>query len=402
MCSVKELGFPRGLDTRFCNSEGEQVKCESILMISTRPSYWESSRRPLYPKWVWSDVIGHRHFIIDHDIHQVKYTTSNNLVHNKRTAIGLVPKAVSFDLVADRRNGTMDDTRRMSDAVGERQQSKRSVGRRNTYTPKPSVTFLKRELNRRLAATKQEDGERNSLSEVNQSAVESSNQKNPLADRVIHWLDLAGRNTLIRSEDMTIERGPVQRVCTTESLFQRPSHHSGSIRRSESVHMLSLTFNETLHLSKQNDCEQFALKSFSSANRASRSILGAHRDTAATHHKPLRHSASEFPTNSDVTNKSDMAKVHFGTRSRKPSATGKQSSNSRKSSSANAINNDDIEKQYRSLIQRQILEKSCNIQAARRQLHIFMPGLPDKIALAPGGLGDGDSSYLSTILGSGI
>lgn len=362
-------------------------------MISTRTSYWESSQRPLYPKWVWSDEIGHRHFIIDHEIRKGK-------ILNNKSAIGLMPKAASFDIIRD--NETMNETRRMSEAVTGPQKGKKNVGHRGSSTPKPSVHFLRRELNRRLAANHHQHDGLNVETEIcSNQADAKATQKNPLADRVINWLDLAGLNTLIRAEQNTDEKIPVRRVCTTESLLQRPSLQSGTrftspLRRSESVHRLSLTFND-IEIPNQVPSDKSTFQCFSSAYRASRALLAAHQ-TIVGKNQTQRHSASGSKNTSSSSDGTDSTKGNIGVRTRHQSLN-------RKSSSSSGITNDEIEKQYRSLIQRQILEKSCNIQAVRRQLHIFMPSLPDKNLLAPGGLGvaDGDtSSYLSTILSSGF
>lgn len=358
-------------------------------MISTRNAYWESSRRPLYPKWVWSDGVGHRHFIIDREINSVKTQPLQNNGHVN----GLMTKSASFDVVDILHNENMNDTRRMSNDVSPI--SKKHVGRRGDSIAKQSVHFLKRELNRRLDANQANDGKD---VEIYPKILDAkTNQKNPLADRVINWLDLAGLNTLIRAENQNVEKAPVRRVCTTESALQSETRFLAPIRRSESVHMLSLTFNDNDILNQgQNDKSTF--QSFSSAYRASRAIQAAHQNLL--HHKVTRHSASGSSRNSNkFADGTDSTRGQFGSRSRH-----QQGTTNRKSSSASGVSNDEIEKQYRSLVQRQILEKSSNLQASRRQLHIFMPSLPDKNLLAPGGLGveDGDTSYLSTIMSSGL
>lgn len=363
-------------------------------MISSRSSFWESSRRPLYPKWVWSDGVGHRHFIIDHDIRTV--TKISRTSKNK----SFMTKSASFDVIGDN-NATVEEVRRMS-AVDGTPIVKKNVGRRGICTPKPSVNFLRRELNRRLDVNHANIDKTSSESEINSNsnAVDAkTNQKNPLADRVINWLDLAGLNTLIRTTEnhQTIEKTPTRRVCTTESVLQRPSLQSGTrfsapLRRSESIHMLSLTFNDI----EGPHSEKSTFNSAASAQRTS------HHALLAAHQNLVNNKSGGKNINNPFSDGTDSNKGHLGARSRHPGSA--KPLFNRKSSSASGVSNDDIEKQYRSLIQRQILEKSCNIQAARRQLHIFMPSLPDKNLLTAGGLGveDGDSSHLSTILSSGI
>lgn len=318
---------------------------------------------------------------------------------NARSTIGLMPKSASFDLINEFRSVNREDSRRMSHAVDGAPINRKPAGRRGVSTPKPSVNFLKRELNRRLNANHL-NGEKESESEIHQNQMGDTkmSQKNPLADRVINWLDLAGLNTLIRIENNSTEKTiPVRRVCTTESVTQRQSLKNGTcfsapLRRSESVHMLSLTFNDIDGSINQTPSET-PFQSFSSAYRANRTIQAASHQNS-TNNKTTRHSALS----------TDSTRGLFGARSR-PIGSTKQTLTRKTTSSANATNNEEIEKQYRSLIQRQILEKSCNIQAARRQLHIFMPSLPDKSLLAApgGGLGveDGNSSLLSTILSGG-
>lgn len=438
-----------------------------------RQPIWESSIRPLYPKCVWVEGTGYRNFIIDHNIHKrrTSYQHTNSLSlggGSVTSARSLGNKSVSCDVIdedeiADLQLIGSSDMRRfrrssnLSDDV-----STTAVGRpqcrRHLQTTSKFSNFnaIKRQLNKRFPHTRS-GGDKNpqvtSASELSDGTEQipfeccevapSANDiehlnasKSLLTERVLQWLDLAGRNTIIRPECELASKLPPRRICTTDSLKKPIVTQTVPLKRTESLHHLSLTFNEDetyVAAQQPSDRDKAALsfgEFFPTTYRSSRAFLAGR---LSAHHQQQQHPQTRppsaiaatasvpdtnlghthtLPQNNDHNDADDDDDVVDNNDEHDKPQT--PQSNPSKSSGKSRKSEKNIENQYRALIQRQILEKSCNTQIAKRQLHIFMPNLPKKkpIATSTGGIAgvaaaaacladrghDCDSSCLSTIM----
>lgn len=422
---------------------------------------------------MWVEGTGYRNFIIDHNIHKrrssYQNTTSLSLGGGSVTSAQFDKKSVSCDVIdeddiADLQLIGSSDMRRfrrssnLSDDV-----STTAVGRpqcrRHLQTTSKSSNFnaIKRQLNKRFPHSRSgsdKNQQATSASDLTDSAEQApfeccevipsakdiehlNTSKSLLTERVLQWLDLAGRNTIIRPECELANKLPPRRVCTTDSLKKPIVTQTAPLKRTESLHHLSLTFNEDetfVAAQQSNDRDKAALsfgEFFPTTYRSSRAFLAGR--LSAHHNQQQQHPQARPPSaiaanasipetnighpniqpqnndhndddNNDVVDNDDE---HDKPQTPQPS-TSKSSGNSKK-------NEKNIENQYRALIQRQILEKSCNTQIAKRQLHIFMPNLPKNKpnAATTGGITGGvaavaacladrghdcDSSCLSTIM----
>lgn len=209
--------------------------------------------------------------------------------------------------------------------------------------------------------------------------------KNQLTERVLNWLDLAGKNTLIRpetaipalnkkiNENENNNNGneiPRRRILTTESLKRAP------LRKAESVHHLSLTLNED-ELEMYNNRRFFEASSrcasalkfgdfFPATYRCTRKFLSSSSIHSSRKGISFPSVNNNFPGYLNLTTQMEQTSK----------STQKKPLNTKKNMDPAQLQK--MEKEYKSMIHRQILENSCNTQIAKRQLHIFMPNLPNK------------------------
>lgn len=348
-----------------------------------RQPIWEASSRPLYPKCVWVEGAGYRHFILDHDINKKRKNYQSSATR----------KAISCDVIEDDMESLKLNC--MSDIKNER---RLSIGsdeidvrncRRYMRQNRSNLNLIKKQLSNQITTKELQKlpSEYGGFDVQNKEKSDDNDdinfRKNQLTERVLNWLDLAGRNTLVKPEHEAVNKKLAKRrVCTTESI-KKPlltlTQPPPIVRRSDSIHHLSLTFNEDeSYLSQaRNNSIMDREKSltfgdlFTSTYRCSRKFLASRQQGV----QPKLTSAASGKADKCV--ESDKMKR---CKSKKEEYKG-------------------IEIQYRAMIQRQILENSCNTQFAKRQLHIFMPNLPKKKLLLPNNVDDCEST-LSTAMSS--
>lgn len=366
---------------------------------------WESSSRPLYPKCIWVEGGSYRNFILDHDISRRRQSfMALDGVPERRT---LSCDGIEEDLQSLKLIGSSETKR-------ERRESNLSdstlqTNQRCSWTHRNSLNLVKPQLNDRFVSKKRLDEETvlsSDTGQLAQSLIKSDHgeekvlrdemdvSKNQLTERVLQWLDLAGRNTIVRNECEIAKRShPKWRISTASETHRKmsinqlctsPSHPPtqapAPLRRTESVHHLSLTFNEENNYLPQ---------------------IKSPKETTGANEKTALRFGEFFPTAYRCSRKF-LAYRNGSSKARQTSSAKPDSG--RKSFRSKAKRMESIENQYQSMIQRQILENNCNTQLAKRQLHIFMPNLPKKsmiATLSTGNNGDCDSC-LSTILSSGV
>lgn len=372
---------------------------------------WESSIRPLYPKCVWVDGGSYRNFILDHDITPRKQLYSSwNSVPERRTYscddIELDMQSLkligSSELNRHRRESNLSDSTLLT-------------GHRYAWAQKHGLDLIENRHEFDDQMTIDEEIMRNSnkdyssqangfkrdaspgYSDEKQLNEEMDHSKNQLTERVLQWLDLAGRNVSTRIEcDMQklntskrriLTASEIQRKKSIQFIHANPKHmtmpsQTPALRRTESVHHLSLTFNDEDTFQMPAKCaselptDRPALsfgEFFPTTYRCSRKFL-AFRNGSSKVRSALSLSARA---------------------SKEPESGRKPFRNKPKRMES-------FENQYRSMIQRQILENNCNTQLAKRQLHIFMPSLPKKPIVTTSNSGGDCDSCLSTILSSGV
>lgn len=390
-----------------------------------RHPIWESSVRPLYPKCIWIDGGSYRNFILDHDIgirrQPVEFTSLNGL----STRRALSCDGIEEDLQSLKLIGLPSDVKK------HRRQSHLSdspyIGRGGGSSRGTLYKSVMHEM--RKVSTADECGNESSIDDMvfgmdRNAAAQSvigkfdavglgraesfgndiDQSKNQLTERVLQWLDLAGRNTVIRHEFDT-KKAPKRRISTASEAYNRkhlPTHgcisgkqtvsasaQSVSLKRVESVHHLSLTFNK-------DDVLQPCMPAVATDVPNERTALSFGEFFPTTYRCSRKFLTYRNGGSKPRTLTSAQGRC-AGQQPDPPSLSNRRSSKQPKRM-------DSIENQYRSMIQRQILETNCNTQLAKKQLHIFMPSLSKKspVATVLNGNSNDCDSCLSTIMSSSV
>lgn len=236
-----------------------------------------------------------------------------------------------------------------------------------------------------------------------------SSEQNQLTERVLQWLDLAGGISINRNDfdDIDANRNMVlskRRTMTATGVRERKNSIRSvttPLNRRESIHHLSLTFNED----GTNAMQKYPIETTQTSSsiplneRVSLRFGEFFPTTYRCSRKFLSLRSSKAASFDSVNASARTVTTPNGQKSM--NGSGKKNSGKIKFQKV-----EQIENQYRAMIQRQILETSCNQQLAKRQLHIFMPNLPKKSSVhllaTTSAAGDECDSCLSTVLSSGI
>lgn len=347
--------------------------------------YWESSQRLLHPKCVWVESFGgYRHFIFDRSMSQDQTkieassqceiktgstTAKSTEISGQNQVIGY-ERSKSLDL-------SQNDSLKIIGSADLKLSPAKEMRSNNLHSKHGRILEPGQWLN-------------DTSSEVELSSIRSSNTniqqlsneidlcKDLLADRVLQWLDLAENNrTVCIKRKESIERPTAKRrsITAKESTESMESH---PVVRRESIHHLSMTFDEnTANVIQTDDIipmrqggitlrfDQF----FPTTYRCSRKFLSLRRTTDPA--KPF-----------DFTNKSNHNVIMIEASQHERRPTGMTSRKQKQSGKFGVGKSkrftEYFDDQYHSMIQRQILETSCNTQLTKRQLHIFMPNFPKK------------------------
>lgn len=204
--------------------------------------------------------------------------------------------------------------------------------------------------------------------------------KNQLTERVLNWLDLAGKNILIRPETAKVllpqnkdnkdnefmQLLPKRRILTTESL-KKP------LRRAEQVHHLSLTLNES-DLNLYNNRRFFEASSrCASAFRFGDIFLSNYRNS-----RKINNNLTATNCNHEIAFNNQFSNLNYNFPVYLNNPLTMETTKSKGSKKQDQAEIKNMEKEYKNMIHRQILENNCNTQIAKRQLHIFMPNVPKK------------------------
>lgn len=351
---------------------------------------WESSRRPLHPKCVWIESIGasgalnggHRHFIFDYNLSNARNDVPSSLNGPFHGCFAL-EKTHSLDTVANKLDalsiiGSSDrmQTNRAFSSFEDDSSSMEFLIDKNAIEPlnlpDEGVSVESAEIHKETLTTPS----------MNRITNEIDSSKNLLAERVLQWLDLAGnqrgQSSARRSEHIgkLLNASKRRSVTAKESRksfdFDEDGQKSKPIRR-ESIRQLSMTFNDeqptkdTQNLSQAIVSLSF-IDLFPTTYKCSRKFLSLRRP------KSISDRLEPLDLQSTIPLKSAKKSTQKHPNKMKPKRL------------------EYFDDQYRSIIQRQILETSCNTQAAKRQLHIFMPNLPKRCLI----VNEGDA--MSTLI----
>lgn len=332
---------------------------------------WESSRRPLHPKCVWIESMGtsgtlnggHRHFIFDYNLSNTRNEAPSSLnvpfpsgftlektysldaMDNKLSALSIIGS--SDRVQSDRAYSSFDDRSEMLDFLIDK----------DVFEPLDLI--YKEEPIEMVRETP-------TTPSLNRITNEIDSSTNFLAERVLQWLDLAGgRNhpSARRSEHIgKLLNASKRRSVTAKEPrkltdLDEDGQKSKTIRR-EPIRQLSMTFNDEPLKDPQTQNQTIVSLSFidlfPATYKCSRKFLSLRRP------KNISERLEPLDLQSSLPQKSAKKFNKFS------------------SSKMRAKRLEYFDDQYRSLIQREILETSCNTQAAKRQLHIFMPNLPKR------------------------
>lgn len=342
------------------------------------PFFWESSTRPLYPRWVWLEAIGQRHFILDNsaaDVMQLSRRASLNTPRPRRPTTEQ-HSGSSRRAAASRRLSSQSDTR----ANDKRTQQQR----------KPPAQEASTKHNGTAAVQSTPPLERTTKS-----------QPNPLTDRVLQWLDLAGRRTsTVNSDgsDTVASKLPHRRITTAQAQTAPSRTASSLLRRTESMHQLlpptgesstitfvqptvvagppqtSATVQRPPSHTAATTISEFLPLAYRCYRAFSAQRIAAHIPNVVLPSLTGGAAAAAATTTAVSTQAMPARRPHYPRRRRPANAP------PHKYAPVPAH----IEQQYQELIQRKLHESvPFNVAAARRQLHIFMPNLPDKPKPSP-------------------
>ncbi|XP_031637280.1 uncharacterized protein LOC116349820 [Contarinia nasturtii] len=351
---------------------------------------WESSRRPLHPKCVWIESFGatgtlnggHRHFIFDYNL------STTDRLRNETASLTIqspssLDKMESFDAL---------ETKMMSLSIvgsSDKMQNDRVFNSLEDRSQMSDFSSDKEILTNSFESTDEEPlaesmpKEMPSTPSFKRITNEIDSNKNLLAERVLQWLDLAaGRNHTSTKQSEYI--GKLLHTSKRRSVTAKESRKQNDLdlddaqvgtKRRESIRQLSMTFNEESPIKESSQCLNSNIVSlsfidlFPTTYKCSRKFLSLRRPkTLNDRLEPL-----DLQISLPLKPNAKKSTKHFGGRFKTKRL-------------------EYFDDQYSSIIQRQILETSCNTQVAKRQLHIFMPNLPKRCLV----VNDGDK--MSTLV----
>lgn len=370
---------------------------------------WESSQKPLYPKCIWVDSFGtsnsgRRHFIFDYNIPNGNiyypkslYCSCNNnndssnnfisLENQFRTSLN-VKEAKSLDwndnkilylsvvgsadiIQCDKDRKSISSEKEFNESKSQQSDIKTNEIETNVILSQNTDNSFGIDIDTKSQTTTSIDATAElSSGGAKQAADELEHEQNYLADRVLQWLDLAsGRDFLLkRSEHIERALAKFKRRSLTAKELRESNEHSPArdpnprhrLHR-ESIHQLSMVFNEDETYSSAPNKDMIQKSSTLNFNifpvtyRCSKKFLSLRRAaTVPAKTSDLMESIETMPAICNAKNEQHRARKRFGRKHR-------------------IKRMEFIDDQYRSMIQRRILEQSCNVQMAKRQLHIFMP-----------------------------
>lgn len=431
----------------------------------------------MFVRSVWLDSEGHRHVLLDEEVRKRKDVRTMRRIQTERASstedqlqcIGLSDIGINGKELHP--SATCGEATTSHEKSGARKldkgMGKLRACRRMCEKSDISFVSLKHQLTRQRSNRGRGTGETGETSEnhlndqgkstVNAKSVskEDDTHRNQLTERVLQWLDKTGKFTsitpLVKKEkiialpEIHVKDNDAEeeweeaetfefakKVMSAENIL-KPRHKTAvPLRRSESVHTLSLTFDEgdlppnpygisrcksaavrfgdffpaTYKCSKKflSLCSRKTSASSSAqslSNRVSPPLTSASANNLTNLNElPETTARSGVATNNSIVislNNLDLNKLEesgvAGNRNSQNNTSGGMEINNNGTTAGGGgggggsssrrrkiLRRKDtlIENQYKHIIHKHILETQCNTQIVKRQLHIFIPKLPKK------------------------
>ncbi|XP_017090765.2 uncharacterized protein [Drosophila bipectinata] len=219
---------------------------------------WESASRPLFVRSVWREAIGRRHFILDYEPRQrqrwkrqktrlkATYQQTQSCEIYQESTEGSV-EYLDEDLLLDATKLTLQQQQSLPQMGGQGRQgqnvattgSGREQRHHSNRHAKRRAWLLSRGRTYNLEHHLTDNPSRRSSLQDSSSVLPSTanNPEERLAERVLHWLDLAGRTDIVKAA----ESPPVPPATSSAQLarsaqrMQRTHHRSLSLKRVATV-----------------------------------------------------------------------------------------------------------------------------------------------------------------------
>ncbi|XP_017001018.2 uncharacterized protein [Drosophila takahashii] len=210
---------------------------------------WESASRPLFVRSVWKESIGRRHFILDYEPRQrqrwkrQKTRLRGNYQQTQSCEIFEQSPEESVEyldeyLLLDATKLTLQQQQSLP-ALGGRPGPAPSTGggqrgeqRHNSRQSKRRAWLLSRGRTYNLDHHMDQQSRRSSLQDAGSTlATTSNNPEERLAERVLHWLDLAGRTDIVKEKVATPPASSSAQLARSAQRMQRNHHRSMSLKR---------------------------------------------------------------------------------------------------------------------------------------------------------------------------
>ncbi|XP_017051147.1 uncharacterized protein LOC108094851 [Drosophila ficusphila] len=210
---------------------------------------WESASRPLFVRSVWQETIGRRHFILDYEPRQ-----RQRWKRQKTRLRGNYQQTQSCEIFEQFPEESVEylDEYLLLDATKltlQQQQSLPPLGGRPNPTPstgggsrgeqrynsrqsKRRAWLLSRGRTYHLDHLTDHQSRRSSLQDANSSLTTTANNpEERLAERVLHWLDLAGRTDIVKEVVPSPPATSSAQLSRSAQRMQRNQHRSMSLKR---------------------------------------------------------------------------------------------------------------------------------------------------------------------------
>ncbi|XP_017081564.2 uncharacterized protein LOC108114902 [Drosophila eugracilis] len=363
------------------------------------PPIWESASRPLFVRSVWQEAIGRRHFILDYEPRQ-----RQRWKRQKTRLRGNYQQTQSCEIYEQSLEDSVEylDDYLLLDATKltlQQQQSLPTLGgrpgpgysttgggsRHNSRQSKRRAWLLSRGRTYNMDLHVDHQSRRSSLQDATSTLTTTTNNpEDRLAERVLHWLDLAGRTDIVKDKEPSPPATSSAQLARSAQRIQRNNHRSMSLKRvavAAANPQRSVT-RKTIAKPSPPAAQQVTTSCMSSSNAKPITIIFNKEGVPVRLNRPARNIdlctlSSSASTTRRLAGQLASARLYSGAsaspiaeESRTPPLSGRGIGTSAASDS-------------------------------RKQLHIFMPSLPKKGLLAAGcttgsGLGGSGEDALST------
>ncbi|XP_020803709.1 uncharacterized protein LOC110180356 [Drosophila serrata] len=210
---------------------------------------WESASRPLFVRSVWQEAIGRRHFILDYEPRQRQrwkrqkarlrgnYQQTQSCEIFEQTTEDNSVEYLDEYLLLDATKLTLQQQQSLPTMSGRPGQIPATNGgrdqRQSTRHSKRRAWLLSRGRTYHLEPHLGEhQSRRSSLQDAGSTLTPTANNpEERLAERVLHWLDLAGRTDIVKDPEPTPPTTSSAQLSRSAQRMQRNHHRTMSLKR---------------------------------------------------------------------------------------------------------------------------------------------------------------------------